>query len=119
VDHGELHRLLCVHRGATLGRRRNGEHGALGEGAPAGRDDHTVDKDPSTGDEPARDRPRHVGQHGDGPVHPDAGQERRDLDDERALDGANALGFVGRRTDAANTTTPIVMQASATLKVGQ
>ena len=66
------------------------------------------------------------GQHGHGAIDPDPGEERRDLDDEHVRRHPSWLTCIpslpaGRpkRMDAATTITPTVMQASATLKVGQ
>ncbi len=91
------------------------------QGRATDRHHRAVDQDPSAGDEPGGHGPRDVGQHGHGPVHPHPGQERRDLDDQGAVGLAHALepAECPKKSDATSTTTPTVMQASATLKVGQ
>ena len=121
MHHRELHPGLRLHaRRIRLGHG-NGEDGALVQGTATDGHHRTVDQNPSRGDERGGHGPRNVGEHGHGPIHPDPGEERRDLDDERAAGIAHALHPAGcsKSRDAMRTTIPTVIHASATLKVGQ
>jgi len=121
VDHGELDAGFRLDaRRSRLGQG-DGEDGAVVQGSATDRHHRAVDQHPAAGDQPGGHGARDVGQHGHGPVNPHPGQERRHLDDEWAFGLAHALEPAGcpKNSDATRTTTPTVMQASATLKVGQ
>ena len=97
-----------------------GQSGALPQRVAPRAHHHPIDRYASRSDELGGGHPGDVGQHGHRPIDPDTGEQRRHLDLERP-GFAHARAPVGRPTSTgtARTTTPTVMHASATLKVGQ
>ncbi len=132
VDHLERHPGFGADARRTGCGQRDVSDGARHErGAPDCHRD-AVDQHLSRRDQLRGGGPGHAGQHRHGPVEPDAGQQRRDPT-SRASAHCSRLGSPhvsgvtrSRRTrrwseqeEATTMMTPTVMQASATLNVGQ
>ena len=117
VDHLEGH-LRVGHQARIPGTALHHQRGPGPQGLAPRRGHGTVHPHPAAGHQLGRPGPRDAGQHRHRPVHPHPVHQRRHRDLQVPGPGHRGLP-APRQKSTARATTPTVMQASATLNVGQ